>query len=139
MIWSISSIDNVGKSNEHKLPEPAKGTWIPSRGGIAIAWLDTATTVPSMLPIALPSLEELVKDDAVNIPNQMTNSEYISALVFKDTRTEVDAIIQLCAALNCDNVETFHVKPSRVRKTINGSKKHRKNKKKLYEYHVLDI
>ncbi|MDO2147591.1 hypothetical protein Q2435_24155, partial [Escherichia coli] len=78
------------------------------------------------------------KDDLIK---QVGSIERLYAQIIMDTRDELQAFIQACSVLNCENVcpVTLSTKPER--KFINGRKVQppEKNKRPSYTYKVLQL
>jgi hypothetical protein len=74
-----------------------------------------------------------------NQRNPANRPHEMEEMIMADVRSEFRAMLQLCTALNCDNVQTFHVEPSRTRRAMKRKKSKKHHKRELFDYHVLDI
>jgi len=104
--------------------------WVPGRSGVVIErGGDSVSKI---------GREVLIKSQFIDIPLdkskgyvEMTDQQKVT-----DASTEIAAIAQLCGVLNCSNITPKVVKPrGRFWQTASSKKK----KRKLYEYHVLEV
>ncbi|CAI1832498.1 Uncharacterised protein [Serratia marcescens] len=72
---------------------------------------------------------------------QVGSREQLYAQIIMDTRDELQAFIQACSVLNCENVHTVTLSNKQVKKFVNGRKVKPTEKKDLpaYSYKVLQL
>ena len=145
-IWPI---DYVAKINK----------WVPSWVGVFVPYTTSTYTDPagSLSKIkkelnyacikerpqelqGIRSIGVLLGEYGAIYENHLKETgKLVEAAMWQDTGIESNAIIHLCAMLNCDNISTTTVRQKQPMVFKNKKKSHKPKKSAFYEYKVLNL